>query len=511
MNRKYKIDKETSKRLLASVMAGFMFVTGLGLSGCSKKDNNETDQFETEVVSVDPDEVINNTLDDLTNKLSGNIENKFFLNSDDQKSSIVLLNLDYIISNATYDENGNLLTTALDKIYPNGLNTKKELNDLNTFLSKYREYTRLLKSTDDFICLSDYALIEKDKIIIAELENMTKELITLINKGNKEDINNLFNKVSAFFVDEGALIINGKEYKKEDLSNGFRKGSEVFGTIFSEMTPDYVSETDRKNLDNKLKTTDSIYQIEVLLEVFANSKQNVINTMINNQNTYILDDSDIEVINSFNSKYDQVYKDTKEKINLTTDEISSMVQIANIDYLASDNVSAGAMKSIITKDFDTVIKHATSGIKKVESYNKSHINDLYTYEDLFMNDEENLVNIVAIKGNIYATLNLLNEVNSNSTYSEIYNNQYFQFLELYNNYSSEATINGADGSKITKNDTGYGTRFITNNIARIALESLPVKFDSTIETVDDDEDLLSVIPRLQSLMEDKCSKYQYVK
>lgn len=505
--RKFKIHKQINSRVISIAMASTLFLTSLGFSGCSKNNDKNNDTVNNDIVTIDQDNAMNNVLDSLTNNLSNDINNKFFLNSDDQKSSIVLLNLDYIVSNATYDSAGNLLSTALDKIYPNGLNTKKELNDLNTFLSKYREYNRLLKTSDNFIYLSKYALIEQDKIIISELENMTKELIDLKNKNSKEEINILFNKISEFFVEEGSLNINGKEYKKSDLSNGFRKGSEVFGTIFSEMTPDYVSKDKREKLDNKLRTTDSIYQIEVLLEVFANSKQNVINTMINNQNTYILDDSDIEVINLFNSKYDQVLNNTKNKVNLTNDEISALVQIANIDFLASDNVSAGAMKTIVNRDFDTIIRNATSGIEKVEAYNKAHTNALYTYEDLFMNDEENLVNIIAIKGNISATLNLLNEINSNSTYSEIYNNKYFRFIELYNNYSSQVTIN----NQVTKNDTGYGTRFITNNIARITLESLPVKFDSTIETVNDNNDALSVIPKLQSLIEDKCSKYQYVK
>lgn len=498
--------KYINKRVTAFLMTGMILTTGV--VGCSKK---ETEKNQSNTDKINADEIMNNTLNNLTDKLGSDINNKFFLNTDDQKSSIVLLNLDYIISNATYDSEGNLLTTVLDQIYPNGLNTKKELNDLNTFLSKYREYTRLLTNTDDFIHLSDYALIDQDKIIISELEKMAKELITLKNKGSKEEINTLFNKMSSFFVEEGTLSINGKEYKKSDLSNGFRKGSEVFGTIFSEMAPDYVDKSTREKLDNRLNTTDSIYQIEVLLEVFANSRQNVVNTMINNQDTYILDDSDIEMINSFNSRYDQVLKDTKGKINLTNAEISSMVQIANIDFLASDNVSAGAMKTIITDDFDTIIANATSGIEKVEAYNKTHSSAVYTYEDLFMNDEENIVNIAAIKGNISATLNLLNEINSNSTYSDINNNKYFKFIELYNNYSSKVTINALDGSKITKNDTGYGTRFITNNIARITLESLPVRIDSAIETVNDNQDELSVIPKLQSLMEDKCSKYQYVK
>lgn len=510
--KRLKLYKQMNNKVVSIAMASTLFLTSLGFSGCNKNNdkNDDTlnnDTVNNDIVIIDQDTIMSNTIDSLTNNLDNDINSKFFLNSDDQKSSIVLLNLDYIVSNATYDSEGNLLSTALDKVYPNGLNTKKELNDLNTFLSKYREYTRLLKNSNDFISLSKYALIDQDKIIISELENMTKELIDLKNKDSKEEINTLFNKISEFFVEEGILNINGKEYKKSDLSNGFRKGSEVFGTIFSEMTSDYVSKDKREKLDNKLKTTDSIYQIEVLLEVFANSKQNVINTMINNQDTYILDDSDIEMINSFNSKYDQVLNNTKNKVNLTNDEISALVQIANIDFLASDNVSAGAMKTIVNKDFDTVIRNSISGIEKIEAYNKVHTTDLYTYEDLFMNDEENLVNIIAIKGNISATLNLLNETNSNSTYSEIYNNKYFRFIELYNNYSSQVTIN----NQVTKNDTGYGTRFITNNIARITLESLPVRFDSTIETVNDNNDELSVIPKLQSLMEDKCSRYQYVK
>lgn len=502
--KKFKLYKDLSIRLSALSLAGIITVMGFG--GCKEKKQEDTNE-----VILTNDQLINNEIDKLTDLLNSKLDDKFYLNSDDQKSSIVLLNLDYIVSNATYDENGQLCETALDHIYPRGINTKKELNDLNTFLSKYREYTRLLTSKEEFINLSDYALLENDKLIIQELENMIKELIILKNKGSKEEINKLFDKISSFFVNEGTLNINGKEYKKSDLSNGFRKGSEVFGTIASSMTHEYVEEEKRAKLDDKLNTSDSIYQLEVLLEVFANSKQNVINTMINNQDTYILSDSDYDMINSFNSKYDEVLNSIKGKINLTNDEISSLVQIANIDYLASDKVTSGAMKTIITNDFEVIINNARSAQEKIEVYNKNHQNDLYTYENLFVDDVENTVNITAIKGNIYSAINLLNDVDSNSTYSDIYNNSYFQFLELYNGYSSEVTINSKDGSKITKNDTGYGTRFITNNIARIALESLPVKFDSTINLVNDDLDELSVIPKIQSLMEDKCSKYQYVK
>lgn len=491
------------RKTIAKVLCGFtLLTTSATITSCSKKNDNSSNS----IVEDNQDIIMKDKIDYLSNGLSNDIQNKFFLNSDDVESVLTILNIDYICKNASYDLDGEVVSSALDLIYPNGLNTKKELNDINTFLSKYREYTESLKNVDEFLRISNYSLLEQDKIILSELENKTINLINLINSnGSKEEIEKLYNEVHSFYVNEGLLIINEKEYKKEDLSNGASKCSEVFGNIFSSITRNHISYEKREELSNKLRTTNSLYQIQVLLEVFGNNKSNVVNMMVNNEDTYILDESDVEMINLFTNKTNDVLNNLKNKVNVTNEEVASIVQIANLDYLVSDNVSAGAMKSIITSDFETLIRNGKSFIEKVEKYNKENQTNLYIYDDLFVLDEENDINITAIKGHIKSVLSLYNSINENSLNLDIYNNINYKFIELYNLYSSEANVNG-----ITKNDTGYGTRFITNNISRIALESLGKDLE-ILKAVNEENSDLAIYPIMNSMIDGKCSKYQYVK
>lgn len=502
---KVKFNKINTRALAFLLSSVALFTAG----GCAKsvdKQNNQDDKVE----QLDLDSQTLSIINDMKNNLNNNLSNKFYLNEDDQISSVTLLNIDYILKNATYDSNGNFKSSVLTKLYPKGLNTNKELNDLNTFLSKYREYNLHLDGKE-FMTISDYALIEQDKIIISELEKMTKELINLVDSNASSDkINNLFNVMYDFYVNDGSITIGTKSYKKSDLSNGFSKGSEVFGNIVSVYSRNYVNEETRSKLDKRLNTKDSLYKIEVLLEKFANTNENVINMMINNENSYVLTQEDEKIIKSFESIYDIVMS-SSSRFNATYDEVKGIVTLANIDYLASDEVSAAALKAIVGEDAGLMIDNATSFIKKADNYNYNNQNDLFVYNDVFINDEENIANLTAIQGSIVTSIRL----KANST--DLSNNKYFNFIQYYNGYSNKAAFTTSDGSKIVKNDTGRGTRYITNRIFENSLEYIKTTenadlVDNAKSIIDNNnEDRLSELKQINNLIREKCESYELIK
>ncbi len=502
---KVKLNKLNTRALAFLLSSVALFTAG----GCAKSVDKEANTNNS-AEQIDPDSETLSIINNMKDNLNNNLSNKFYLNDDDQISSITLLNIDYILKSATYDENGNFKSSILTKLYPKGLNTNKELNDLNTFLSKYREYNLHLDGKE-FMTISDYALIEQDKIIISKLESMTKELINLVDSNaTSEEVNNLFNIMYDFYVKDGSIVVGNKSYKKSDLSNGFSKGSEVFGNIVSVYSRNYVNEETRSKLDKRLNTKDSLYKIEVLLEKFANTNENVINMMINDDTSYVLTKEDEKVINSFKSIYD-IVMDSSSKFNATYDEVKGIVNLANIDYLASDEVSAAALKTIIGEDAGLMIDNATKFIKKADNYNYNNQNDLFVYNNVFINDSENIANLTAIQGSIVTSIRL----KANST--DLSNNKYFNFIQYYNGYSNKASFKTSDGSKIVKNDTGRGTRYITNRIFENALEYVKTEenaelVENAISIIDNNnEDRLSELKQINNLIREKCESYELVK
>lgn len=496
------------------LVAGVLSVTAVfTISSCSSKKNENNQKAKTissnttSTSSIQTKEYTMENFDSKVYDLSNDIEDKFFLNDDDKKSVITILNIDYILT-----KNSELLK----ELYPNGLNSDKELKDYETYISKYREYNTSLKNNSDFLTLSQYAENENDKKIISTLENLTKELIGLVQSDkNKTRIQEIFNLMDKFYSNE-KINVNGTSIDKDDLTNGYNVASEVFGQITSVYTKEFVSLKERKNLDKKLIAKDRINRISVLLETFGNNSSNIINQYVEGENTYILSEEDNKIINEYNSLCNTILNDLNAKgIKVSDEEVKCAVIISNIDYLASDYVSAGALKKIVNdRTVDNILKNTTKFVNTVEEYNSS-IKDttkFYKY-DMFMNNTsvEQIVNNIAIKGALYTTNGLRTTVKSNATKEDLLNNNYYNATKLYNQYSSDVVIKSSDGKKITKNDTGMGTRYITDVIYLNTLKSMPVQIKTINELVDNTNKDLSSINGISWAIDNKCSEYEFIK
>lgn len=508
------INENTLKKLKNAktriIAGGLGILTVLTMSGCSSKKNENTNTQPTTVKVSTEGEVKNYTLEKFNEKVSvltNDLDGKFYLTDDDKKTVITILNIDYILT-----ENKDLL----NKIYPQGLNSDKEMKDYSTFISKYREYNTEIDKVEEFLTLSQYTEKSLDKEIIEKLESLTKELIELVKtNGYKSRINEIFDLMNKFY-DNKDITVNGTVINKDDLSNGFNLGSEVFGQIISVYTKDIVSQEKREELDKKLQAQDRVNRVYTLLEKFGNTDENVINAYVEGNDTYVLDESDKAIINEYNTLCNTVLTDlTNRGIKVTEEEVEAAVTIANVDYFASDYVSAGALKSIIEKrEIEDILVDTTVFVNKVENYNKKNEDTANFYKyNIFMNvsNEEQVINNVAIRGALLNTFNLRQSIGSEMTKQDVLNNTSFQAIKLYNQYSSDVTIKGKDGKVVTKNDTGMGTRYITDAIYYKALKELPHQFKSINELVDNTDKENSSINNISWAIDNKCSEYEFVK
>lgn len=507
------INENTLKKLKNAktriIAGGLGILTVLTMASCgAKKSENTNQETTTQVTTEAPANKYDiNKLNAKVEVLSKDLDGKFYLNEDDEKTAITVLNIDYILT-----ENKDLL----QEIYPDGLNSDKELKDYNTFISKYREYNTEIEKSEDFLTLSQYAEKELDKEIIEKLESLTKELIDLVkSNGYKSRINEIFDLINKFYDNED-ITVNGTVINKDDLSNGFNLGSEAFGQIISVYSKDVVSQSKREELDKKLQAKDRINRVYTLLEKFGNTDENVINAYVEGNDTYLLDESDKTIINDYNTLCEEVMTDlSNRQIKVTKEEVEAAVTIANVDYFASDYVSAGALKSIIgNREIEDILVNTTSFVTKVENYNKKNTDTTNFYKyNIFMNskNEEQVINSIAIKGALLNTYNLRKTVDSKASEQDILNNASFQAIKLYNQYSSDVTIKGKDGKVVTKNDTGMGTRYITDAIYYKALKELPHQFKSINELVDNTNKKNSSINNISWAIDNKCSEYEFVK
>lgn len=504
MSRKLKLIKN-------GLIMGATIVAISFAPGCGKKEEKETKKETKAVV-----ETVTDTAVEVEDKVTfeevvgSGIEDNFYLNSDDEKTALTIMNIDYIIVN--YPE-------LLQEVYPNGLNSDKELKDFETFMSKYREYNTEINNTNEFMSLNKYVKIDDDKAIISKLENITIELINIVkNGGNEARIKEIYDLMYKFY-DGKDVTIEGELINKNDLSNGANIASEVFGQITSVYIQSsgtkVVSEKDRESLDNKLKAADRRYRVMTLLETYANTSENIKSTYIDGYDTYILNETDKAIIKDFENLCVAVKEQlTKKGINVTDEQVKSLVLIRNIDYLASDNVSAGVLKTIVNdKELETILSDTTNAINSIESYNmnKKNMDDLYIYSmAMESQNEEQIVNDVALAGAVLTTHNLRNSVNSSMNDNQVLNNDYYQAVKLYNAYSSKSTINSGN-LRVTKNDTGMGTRYITDAIYYTTLKTLPYQSEGVNKLVDNSDKGMSSIDSISWAIENKCSEYQFVK
>lgn len=506
-------DTKQSKKKLSLVKKGLFggvvvvaIVTSV-VSCVSCKSNNKKKESSKKIEKEVELEKVTGSAITFEEVIDVEIADKFYLNEDDKKSFLTILNLDYIITN--YPE-------LLKELYPNGLNVDKEIKDFSTVMSKIREYNTEIKNSNEFMTIVPYAKIDEDKAIFEKLEKITKELIDLVNSnGDKNRINEIFDLMYAF-NDGKDIILDGETINKDNLSNGGSMTSELYAQIVSVITQNFISEEKRAELDNKLNASDGLFNIKVLLETYGNNLSNVASTYIDGDNTYILDETDKQVIKT----YEDVCKREKEKlsnmgISITDNELESLVLVRNVDYLASDNVSAGALKAIVGDDnVNAIIALATSAIEKIEEYNKtrSSLEQCYLYSMVVNpNDEEELSNNMAIKAAVCVTFDLRSSVNNTMTDVEILNNSNYQFVKLYNAYNSKVTINGKNGEKITKNDIGSGTNFITDGIYWSSLKTLSYQNEGVNSLVNNTNSDMSSINPISWAIENKCSGYQFVK
>ena len=178
--RKFKIDKNLSKRIAALSMAGLIFVTNL--AGCKKQSNNKTQTPNSIVKMVDN---TNNNIDILLPQISDEMVDN---------SSLMLL-LDVI---AKEDENGKISADVISE-FKSKLDVDDMMNEFTSFLDiigyDIKQNGKVLKVSNVFP-----KELNNDKVILSNIETILENIIKYSKEKNKNGVVSEFNKIYTLFV-----------------------------------------------------------------------------------------------------------------------------------------------------------------------------------------------------------------------------------------------------------------------------------------------------------------------
>lgn len=394
--------------------------------------------------------------------LSGKINNT---DNEDLKSAVALINIDYIIVN---DD------SLLQTLYPNGLNAKNELNNLYELLSQVREYNSNLTSSMDFAPLASLSMIEKDQIILSKMDEYTKTIIDLVQnptKSDKEEIKEIFSIVNAFFNGTGTIdvLINGETvaFDKTDLSNGGSVLIENDAQVISVLCQNIISEKERAALDKKLNSKDGLYNIEVLLEKFGNTDENVKEALIDGYN-YTNTEVQEANVKAFNDLVDINYEEIKD-FGVTREQVYCLMTIINADHFAEDVDNSRTLAGLYEDGLDLayVAGEAEAAVEVIQAYNALNPDNLYNYGHMFIDSKEGILvtrALVETISNIPASIDNSKDLLANSE---------FNWIKSFNQYSNEAYVSYTEDNKelhIDKNGLDAGERLLVDYISSCAFK-----------------------------------------
>ena len=219
--RKFKIDKNLSKRISALSMAGIILITNL--AGCKKQNNNKTQTPNSIVKMVDN---TNNKIDTLLPEISDEMVDN---------SSLMLL-LDVI---AKEDENGKISADVISE-FKSKLDVDDMMNEFTSFLDiigyNVKQDGKIVKVSD--------ALpkeLDNDKVILSSIETILENIIKYSKEKNKDGVVSEFNKIYTLFVDEKEIEVDGIKFEIRDLTFPSRAVATTYAETAAYYSRNYIT------------------------------------------------------------------------------------------------------------------------------------------------------------------------------------------------------------------------------------------------------------------------------
>ena len=439
----------TKKRFTALVLAGTMFATAVGLSGCNKKDNDNSYSKSSIVTTV---EDTNKKIDYIIPELGDEITNN---------TSILLL-LDLITKK---DKNGKISPELISEL-KSKIDSDNMLSDFNSFLDvlqqKMLEERRVIKVSD---VLPES--LKNDKIILSNIESMLSNVIKYSNEDNKDQLLSEFNKIYLLFTKGTSLSADGNDLKITDLDYSSRAVANTYGEVAAYFSRNYITEEQYETMDKILDDQNSKGYIKTDLEILSNQ---------------IVEKSEVNVVDLFNKKYEEVSKLLDGKVNLSNDTIKNLVNYTNMKYLNSDKVSTKDKDEIFGEYSDSKINDVILGIDAINEYNFNHQNAIIPFSSLLV-DEHLKTDIgktdkVALDFTQYNTIKLFNTKDSATTNERLRNNPYFENVFKYFTKDNFTHIQKDETGTVVENNIIWqeisdGANFVNYEVILYTLGKLP--------------------------------------
>ncbi|MBQ9071827.1 MAG: hypothetical protein IJY25_01555 [Bacilli bacterium] len=436
---------ETKKRLTAFVLMGTIALSTITLTSCNKKEKEETSQTSVETI---PEEATVNTVKENIKKLFPEMNDEIV----DDTTLILLLNI-----LAKEDENGKISADVISN-FKSKIDSDNIMDNFNAFLSQLEN--GMIKE-NKIISMSNVLPqeLDNDKVILSHIEKIVENIK---NSTDKATINKEFTKLTTLFVEEDELEVDGFKFEIRDLTNGSRALAQAYARTAAYFARNYITEEQAERMDNRTNNQNNKAYIKTDLEVLGNQIDEV---------------SEIDVVSAFDNQYLAVENYIDTKVDLSSGDEKDLVNYLNLKYLASDKVATKDKNQILNGYEEEKVNDVILSIDAINTYNLNNQNDIITFSNLLVGEYKNTqtgqIDKVALDFVQYNSIMLLNTVEKDAKFTDIFNNPYFQNLKLYI-MRNDFTHKYNDGDvKVQHEEISGGANLINNEIIRYTLSKLP--------------------------------------
>ena len=516
-----KVDRKgiNGKKAIALTLASISLV-GM-LTGCSPKTDEVVVENDTTISAETLNEQLSATEEKIQSILNENICNndtyfqadwdKFAdeaysvvdgkINNEDSVSfqtALSIYNIDYL------SENGR---GVLINQYSTGADVERILTTEYSLSSQIREWNTEIDSAENFIEMSDFVLVEKDKAVLEYLESLAKEVITLksdLTKANKARIQEIFDVVSAFISGTGKLemTIDGETVKvaEAELDRGSVLVAETIAQTISVNVKDIVSQEEREQLDGELRSKDSLAKVQ--------------EEIITYRAYGTLDGVNEEVQAEMYANYEAAFAIVEKElavIGVSSEEAQALYTLFNIDYFMNSLEAQNVFATIYADGFNinAMHTHAESAVNKIMDYNDSckDINQIFNFGKLSIDNTIDAVSLKALGATLY---------NVNSTNAEV-SQVSVNTVKGYTQFSSDVTVNfqtkAEDGTirdhSYDKNALSAGAKMVSNMITYYSLQnhkSAYGAYQESLVTYVDGSTAMDPYEGIVLMIQDHCAK-----
>lgn len=481
--RKFKLDKNISRRVSALAMAGMLFTTAITTSGCKSNGNKNTTESTNLTIYVD--DAYKGIIEANETVILG-IKTLFpTMNEDIVNNASLIILLDEI---AKEDENGKINSEIISE-FKAKIDTDNMMEDFNSFLDTLEQS---MIENEKLISVSNL-VIDNDEEILSNIESITNNII---NGTIEEKLEN-FNLMYTLFVEEDEITYNGLTFDIRDLSYSGRAIASAYARTAAYYAKDYITEEQYEKIDARTNNQNNKAYIKTKLEILANNME---------------EKSFIGVNAAFNKEYEVTKNTLDTRVNVDELDIENLVNYINLEYLNSDKVANKDKDAVLGSYEDEKVSNVLLTIDVITEYNIKNNSDLILFSNMLIDSykETNTGKIDAVALNYiqFNSIMLLNTTTQNSTSEEIFNNVYFQ--NIYKYFTKQNFTHKYSDREVNINyqDVSDGAKFIANEIVIYTLNKRPnvFKYNGYEEKVN--TNLEETIQYIQNTVTGECEKVE---